>query len=179
MEKVWAQRAGLGWQGKHTNLITRDYGSWVFLGELLLDVVLEPDPPFEEDLCGSCTTCLEACPTGALTEAYRIDARRCISYLTIEYRGAFSQEQAEWLNGWIYGCDLCQEVCPWNIKFARPTTEAAFTPREFITAYGMEDWEELTKEQWHNMLWGSAARRAKYTGLVRNVRAVSGSLHRP
>ncbi|UCH11396.1 MAG: tRNA epoxyqueuosine(34) reductase QueG [Fidelibacterota bacterium] len=179
MEKVWAQRAGLGWQGKHTNLITRDYGSWVFLGELLLDAALEPDPPFEEDLCGSCTACLEACPTGALTEAYRIDARRCISYLTIEHRGAFSREQAGWLSGWIYGCDVCQEVCPWNLKFAQPTTEFAFAPREFITAYGMKGWEELSPERWDDLLRGSAARRAGYEGLKRNIQAVSGGRRHP
>ncbi|MFB0517021.1 MAG: tRNA epoxyqueuosine(34) reductase QueG, partial [Candidatus Neomarinimicrobiota bacterium] len=148
MEKVWAQRAGLGWQGKHTNLITRDYGSWVFLGELLLDVELEPDPPFDEDLCGSCTACLEACPTGALTAPYQIDARRCISYLTIEYRGSFSREQAGWLHGWIYGCDICQAVCPWNVRFARPSPEPAFAPREVITAFDFEDWAALGEKRW-------------------------------
>ncbi|UCD38085.1 MAG: tRNA epoxyqueuosine(34) reductase QueG, partial [Fidelibacterota bacterium] len=174
MEKVWAQRAGLGWQGKHTNLITRDYGSWVFLGEILLDVELEPDSPFEEDLCGSCTACLEACPTGALSEAYRIDAGRCISYLTIEHRGEFSPEQAGWLNGWIFGCDICQEVCPWNVRFARPTVEQAFTPREFITSFSVDDWLGLGEECWDELLRGSAARRARYNGLVRNVRAAGG-----
>jgi len=171
MEKVWARRAGLGWQGKHTGLITRGWGSWVFLGELLLDAALEPDAPFTEDLCGSCTACLEACPTGALTATYQLDARRCISYLTIEHRGSFSREQAGWLNGWIYGCDLCQEVCPWNVRFARPSPETAFTQREFIAAFGWVDWAALGRERWGELLSGSAARRAAYEGLKRNVAA--------
>jgi epoxyqueuosine reductase len=171
MEKVWAQRAGLGWRGKHTNLITRDYGSWLFLGELLLDVELEPDPAFDEDLCGSCTACLEACPTGALTAPYRIDARRCISYLTIEHRGAFSREESQMLNGWIYGCDICQEVCPWNRKSARVTGERAFRPRAFIEEYGGEEWTVLERDSWDRLLRGSAARRAGYEGLMRNIAA--------
>ncbi len=175
MEKVWAGRAGLGWQGKHTNLITREGGSWVFLGELLLDVALAPDPPFEQDLCGSCTACLDACPTGALDQPYQIDARRCISYLTIEHRGPFSAEQEQMLGGWIYGCDICQEVCPWNITFARPTSEEAFMPREFITTSGWDDWAALSREQWDARLRGSAARRAGYEGLKRNIQAQGAS----
>lgn len=171
MEKVWAQRAGLGWQGKHTVLITREYGSWVFLGELLLDVALEPDRPFEEDLCGDCTACLEACPTGALTGPYRIDASRCVSYLTVEHRGSFSREDAGLLNGWLYGCDLCQEACPWNARAARPSPESAFAPREFITAFDWENWVDLSREQWEVLLEGSAARRIGYEQLMRNVRA--------
>ena len=176
MEKVWGQRAGLGWQGKHTNLITRDYGSWLFLGELLLDVALEPDPVFDEDLCGTCTACLEACPTGALTAPYQIDARRCISYLTIEHRGALDREQSQWLNGWIYGCDICQEVCPWNRKSAQPTRERAFQPRTFIVRHGWKDWVALDRNRWDRLLRGSAARRAGYEGLARNImtQAVDG-----
>jgi len=170
MEKVWARRAGLGWQGKHTNLITRDYGSWVFLGELLLDAALEPEPPFEQDLCGSCTACLEACPTGALTDAYRIDARRCISYLTIEYRESFLPDQPN-LEGWLYGCDICQEVCPWNRKYAQVATEDAFRAREFITSFTADDWASMDRETWDGLLRGSAARRSGYDGLMRNVMA--------
>ena len=116
MEKVWAQKSGLGWIGKHTNLITKDYGSWVFLGELILDVELEYDFSFEEDLCGSCSLCIESCPTQAL-EDYQIDSKKCISYLNIEYRGDFPENSND-LHGWIYGCDICQNVCPWNIKFS-------------------------------------------------------------
>jgi len=174
MEKVWAQRAGLGWQGKHTNLITRDFGSWVFLGELLLNVEIEPDPPFQDDLCGSCTACQDACPTDALTVAYQLDANRCISYLTIEYRGPFDHEDEALLNGWIYGCDICQEVCPWNVRFSRDSGEAAFKPREFIHSYNLEDWQTLDHATWDDLFRGSAARRATYQGLKRNIRAVAG-----
>ena len=175
MEKAWAQRAGLGWQGKHTNLITRDYGSWVFLAELLLDVALEPDQPFEEDLCGSCTACLEVCPTGALDQPYQLDARRCISYLTIEHRGPFTAEQAGWVGDWLYGCDLCQEVCPWNIKFAQLSPETAFQPREFISSFDLQRWRQVDAGEWDRLLRGSAARRAGYEGLGRNIQAVTAN----
>jgi len=195
MEKVWAERAGLGRQGKHTILITREYGSWLFLGELLLDVALEPDRPFgpsptlrtgsaqarplgyaqrgrpfEDDLCGDCTACLDACPTGALTAPYQIDVRRCISYLTIMYKGPFRPDQPS-LHGWIYGCDVCQEVCPWNLRCAKPSPEPSFMPREFITTFGWEDWRELSRERWENLLQGSAAHRIGYAGLRRNIEA--------
>ena len=169
MEKAWAQRAGLGWQGKHTNLITRDIGSWVFLGELLLDVALPPDLPFDEDLCGSCTACLDACPTGALTEAYRIDSTRCISYLTIEHKGDLTRNEGRMLSGWVYGCDICQEVCPWNIRFAQSSPEKAYQPREFITNYQWNDWLDMSREAWDRLFRGSAARRPGYDGLRRNV----------
>ena len=108
MEKVWAQKAGLGWQGKHTNLISQDYGSWLFLGEIILNIPLEYDAPFAEDLCGSCTACIDACPTDAIT-SYQLDSNKCISYRTIEHRGDFNENEKD-LDGWIYGCDVCQEV---------------------------------------------------------------------
>jgi epoxyqueuosine reductase len=174
MEKTWAQRAGLGWQGKHTNLISRDYGSWLFLGEILLNVELVADPP-ERDYCGSCTACLEACPTGALTGAYKIDVRRCISYLTIEYRGSFDETQRNYMNGWIYGCDICQEVCPWNIRFARPSLERSFAPRDFIMTYSVERWSRVTREDWDLLLKDSAARRPGYERLLRNAHAAISS----
>ncbi len=170
MEKVWAQRAGLGRQGKHTILITPEYGSWLFLGELLLDVALEPDPPFADDLCGSCTACLDACPTGALTAPYRIDAARCISYLTTMYKEPFRPDQPS-LHGWLYGCDVCQEVCPWNERSAKTSPEPSFVPREFITSFGWEDWNRLRQEQWDELLQGGAARRIGYAGLRRNIEA--------
>ena len=176
MEKVWAQRAGLGWQGKHTNLITRDYGSWVFLGELLLDIALEPDPPFEEDLCGSCTACLEACPTQALTAAYQLDATRCISYLTIEHPEGVDPDDGARLDGWLYGCDVCQDVCPWNVRFAQPSPEQAFQPREFISNYSWSDWAGLSFGTWDRLLRGSAARRPGYQGLKR-IAAAGGALN--
>jgi epoxyqueuosine reductase len=174
MEKVWAQRAGLGWQGKHTNLISRDYGSWLFLGELLLNVELEYDPPFAEDLCGRCTACLEACPTQAL-EPYRIDAGKCISYLTIEHRGELPPAYREQLHGWIFGCDVCQEVCPWNRKFEQPTAEEAFQPKPEIREWSLADWQALEGNQFRQLFRDSAVRRTKYHGLMRNIAAVSGS----
>ncbi|MBA7610244.1 MAG: tRNA epoxyqueuosine(34) reductase QueG [Calditrichaeota bacterium] len=170
MEKVWAERAGHGLQGKHTLLISREYGSWLFLGELLLDVALEPDRPFEDDLCGDCTACLDACPTGALTAPYQIDFRRCISYLTTMYKEPFRPDQPS-LHGWIYGCDVCQEVCPWNLRCAKPSPEPSFMPREFITAFGWEDWRELSRERWDDLLQGSAARWIGYAVLRRNIEA--------
>ena len=120
MEKVWAERAGLGWQGKHTNLISRDFGSWLFLGEIILNIGLKYDKPFTEDLCGSCTACIDECPPGALSD-YEIDSNKCISYLTIEHRDDFKKDQE--LDNWIYGCDICQQVCPWNIKFEKEIAE--------------------------------------------------------
>lgn len=171
MEKAWAQRAGIGWLGKHTNIITRDFGSWVFLGELILDVELEYDPPFDQDLCGSCTACLEACPTGAIVDDYVLDANRCISYLTIEHRGDFPATASGDLHGWIYGCDICQEVCPWNKKFSRPSREEAFAPRPGMVDRSEKDWEGLTPGEYERIFRHSPMKRARFSGLKRNVRA--------
>ena len=167
MDKVWAQRAGLGWLGKHTNLITQDRGSWLFLGELILDIDLEYDSPFMEDLCGSCTACIDACPTQALDQ-YRIDARKCISYLTIEHRGNFPESQDE-LHGWIYGCDICQDVCPWNEKFSHTSDQKEFQPRPEILTWSNEDWQNLDEAVFRRLFKGSAVKRTKYTGLKRNI----------
>ena len=166
MDKVWAQKAGLGWQGKHTNLISRDYGSWLFLGELLLDIELDYDPIFNEDLCGSCTACIDACPTHALGE-YTMDSRKCISYQSIEYRGDFSD--IENLYGWIYGCDICQEVCPWNQKFSQVSTESSFQPRKEFLEWSNEDWTKMDKDGFRKLFKGSAAKRTKFSGLNRNI----------
>ena len=167
MDKVWAQRAGLGWQGKHTNLITKDFGSWLFLGELLVDVELDYDELFSEDLCGSCTSCIDACPTQALGE-YEIYAEKCISYLTIEHRGDFPDNHSE-LHNWIYGCDICQEVCPWNEKFAQVTTQNYFYPKKEILYWTNEDWEKIDEEGFRKLFKGSAVKRTKYSGLSRNI----------
>ena len=169
MDKVWAQRAGLGWQGKHTNLITRDYGSWLFLGELLVDIELDYDELFSEDLCGSCTACIDACPTQALGE-YEIYAEKCISYLTIEHRGDFSDNRSE-LHNWIYGCDICQEVCPWNQKFSQVTIQNYFYPKKEILYWTNEDWERIDEEGFRKLFKGSAVKRTKYSGLSRNINA--------
>ena len=167
MEKVWAQRAGIGWQGKHTNLITRDYGSWLFLGELLLDVELDYDDEFIDDLCGSCTACIDACPTYALGE-YEIYAEKCISYLTIEHRGEFGQNTE--LHDWIYGCDICQEVCPWNQKFSQITNEKKFYPKEEILSWQDADWENISENAFRKIFKGSAVKRTKHNGLARNIK---------
>ena len=167
MDKVWAQRAGLGWQGKHTNLITKDFGSWLFLGELLVDVELDYDELFSEDLCGSCTSCIDACPTQALGE-YEIYAEKCISYLTIEHRGDFPDNHSE-LHNWIYGCDICQEVCPWNEKFSQVTTQNYFYPKKEILYWTNEDWEKIDEEGFRKLFKGSAVKRTKYSGLSRNI----------
>ena len=173
MEKVWAQKAGIGWQGKHTNLISRDFGSWFFLGELILDCDLEFDAPFEEDLCGSCTACIDACPTGAIADEYLLDANRCISYLTIEHHGDLPHEFEDQLHGWIYGCDICQEVCPWNEKFAVASEEVAFAPREEIVERSCESWRYLSEDEYRKQFKGSAVKRTKYQGLTRNIAANS------
>ncbi|HEX8852280.1 MAG TPA: tRNA epoxyqueuosine(34) reductase QueG, partial [Pyrinomonadaceae bacterium] len=146
MDKAWAARAGLGWLGKHSNLITREYGSWVFLGELLLDLELAYDDRPSEDHCGTCTLCIEACPTQAIVEPYVVDSRRCISYATIELRAPeLPTEVGENLDGWLYGCDVCQDVCPWN-RFEQPTAEERFEPREGNIDAKISDILTMTQE---------------------------------
>jgi epoxyqueuosine reductase len=173
MEKPWAQRAGLGWIGKHTNLISKDYGSWLFLGELILDRELEYDPPFAEDLCGTCTACIDACPTDAIVEEYVLDSSRCISYLTIEHRGDLPEEMADQLHGWIYGCDICQEVCPWNVKFARKSSEDSFAPRCEVVERKEAEWMAMTEDNYGRTFRKSAVKRTKFVGLKRNISACS------
>ena len=169
MEKSWAQRAGLGWIGKHTNLITRDYGSWIFLGEIVLDIDLISDPTFQDDLCGSCTACIDECPTNAIVDEYVLDARKCISYLTIENKEELPHEFKGNLNSWIYGCDICQEVCPWNEKFSQKSSENAFKPNIEILNKNKRDWENLTIEEYKKVFKKSPVKRAKYSGLKRNI----------
>jgi len=172
MDKAWAVRAGLGWIGKHSNLITREYGSWVFLGELLLSLELEYDAEQVEDHCGSCTLCLEMCPTQAITEPYVVDSNKCISYATIELREPeIPEEVAENMDGWLYGCDVCQDVCPWN-RFEQPSTEARFEPREGSTSVDLAGVLALTPESYSERFRRSPIKRAKLAGLWRNARAL-------
>ena len=172
MDKAWAERAGLGWIGKHTNLITRDYGSWVFLGELVLDIELEYDAARIADHCGTCTLCIEACPTGAIVEPYLLDSARCISYATIELRGAeLPDGVARNLEGWLYGCDICQDVCPWN-RFEQPTGETRFEPRPGNVRPQLEEIVSLTHETYVERFRRSPVKRAKLAGLQRNARAL-------
>ncbi|GAB4346956.1 MAG: tRNA epoxyqueuosine(34) reductase QueG [Leptolyngbyaceae cyanobacterium] len=169
-DKVWAQRAGLGWIAKNGNLITREYGSWVFLGEVLTNLVLTPDRPHTAH-CGTCTRCLEACPTHAFPQPHVVDANRCIAYHTIENRSAvLPPEMASHLQGWVAGCDICQDVCPWNQRFAQPTTEADFYPRSWNVAPTLKELASLTDEEYERRFTGSALRRIKPAMLRRNAR---------
>jgi epoxyqueuosine reductase len=171
MEKVWAQRAGIGWIAKHTNVITQEVGSWVFLGELVTSIELEADAP-ATDHCGSCSLCIEACPTKAIVEPYVVDSNRCISYLTIEHRGDIPGDLVPQFQNWIYGCDICQDVCPWNQKFSSTTHEAGFNPREASIAPKLEEWKEMSQLEFSQHFKGSPVKRAKLAGLKRNVQAV-------
>ena len=176
MDKAWAVRAGLGWIGKHSNLITQRFGSWVFLGELLLNLDLDYDTEQVEDHCGTCTLCIDACPTAAITDPYVVDSNKCISYATIELRAPeMPDEFAGKLDGWLYGCDICQDVCPWN-RFEENTTEARFEPRTGNVNADLSEIEKLIPETYAERFHGSAMKRAKLAGLQRNARAlVSGS----
>jgi epoxyqueuosine reductase len=168
MDKVWAARSGLGWVGKSTMLLNRTHGTFFFVGEMIVDIDLPPDGPVP-DSCGSCTRCIDACPTGALDEPYQIDSNRCISYLTIEHRGERLPELMESeIGNWIFGCDICQDVCPWN-KFKQPTDEDRFLPREGVVGTALEDWAELDIEEYRRRFKDSALKRPKYSGLKRNV----------
>ncbi|MFL6210260.1 MAG: tRNA epoxyqueuosine(34) reductase QueG [Pyrinomonadaceae bacterium] len=172
LDKAWAARAGLGWIGKHTNLITREYGSWVFIGELLLNLELAYDTEQVEDHCGTCTLCLDACPTQAITEAYVVDSNRCISYATIELRAPELPEAvADKLDGWLYGCDICQDVCPWN-RFQQPTDEPRFEPRPDNVSANLADILVLTPDTYAARFRRSAIKRAKLAGLQRNARTL-------
>ncbi len=171
LEKQWAVQAGIGWQGKHSNVISRKFGSWFFIGVLLTSLPLEPDAPIP-DFCGRCTACLDACPTGAITQPYVVDARRCISYWTIEVKPEIPIPDtiAEHLEGWLFGCDICQEVCPWN-RFQQPTIEQRFHP-QVGTTLPLEKIEAMNEEEFHQMFQGTPVKRAKLAGLKRTARAL-------
>jgi epoxyqueuosine reductase len=170
MDKAWAARAGLGWLGKHTNVISKEYGSWVFLGELILDVELTYDAPME-DFCGTCTACIDACPTQAIVEPYIVDAHQCISYLTIEHRGELPAGVTQKFDRWVYGCDICQDVCPWN-RFAKETNEHGFKPREENIAPKLTELRALTQEDFSRRFRRSPIKRTKHSGLTRNAAAL-------
>ncbi len=173
MEKPLAERAGLGWQGKHSNLVSREFGSWLFLGEIYTDLTLAPDEA-GEDLCGSCRRCLDVCPTGAFPAPYRIDARRCISYLTIEHKGHIAREFRKAMGNRIYGCDDCLAVCPWN-KYARGTGEAALLPRAELTAPRLADLAALDDAAFRRLFSGSPIKRPGRDRFVRNVLIALGN----
>lgn len=166
LEKAWAERAGIGWRGKHTNVIRQGAGSFFFLCELITDLDLEPDAP-ATDHCGTCRRCIDACPTNAITP-YGVDGSRCISHLTIELKGAIPEEFAGKMAGWAFGCDICQQVCPWN-RFATPHAEPEFTPKAEVMGLTAEEWHGMTEVIFDHLFEGSAVKRAKYAGLRRNL----------
>ena len=172
MDKAWAVRAGLGWLGKHSNVITKEYGSWIFIGEILINFELEYDAEIIDDHCGTCTACLDACPTDAIVAPYIVDSKACLSYATIELRSdELPSEISKNLNGWLYGCDICQDICPWN-RFQKPTEETGFEPRTGNVAVDLNEILSLTPEKYAARFRRSAIKRTKLHGLKRNAKAL-------
>jgi len=167
LDKHWAKRAGLGWIGKHSNLINKQMGSFFFIAELIIDLELEPDGPIK-DYCGTCSRCIDACPTDAIVEPYVVDGSRCISYLTIELKEELPPEFSDKMDNWMFGCDVCQDVCPWN-RFAKPHNEPQFEPNEHLLKMKNNEWQELTKEVFNEVFRKSAVKRTKFNGLKRNI----------
>jgi epoxyqueuosine reductase len=167
MERTWAQKAGLGWMGKHTLLINKQQGSYFFLAELIIDLPLPPDGPVI-DYCGTCTRCIDACPTDAILGPYQLDASKCISYLTIELKEQIPQEFAGKMENWVFGCDICQDVCPWN-RFSRPHQTPEFKPSAELVGMRKQDWEEITEEVFKQIFKDSPLKRTKLEGLQRNI----------
>lgn len=168
MDKAWATRSGLGWMGKHTNLINKGSGSWFFIGELIVDLELPPDAP-ATDHCGTCTACIDACPTDAIAQPYLVDGSKCISYFTIELKEAIPSEMQGKFENWMFGCDICQDVCPWN-RFAKSHNEPAFAPHPELLDMTKSDWEEITEEVFRALFKRSAVKRTKFSGLSRNLK---------
>jgi len=173
LDKVWAQRAGLGWIGKNSNLLNKDIGSFFFIGEMIIDAELSYDSPVT-DHCGSCINCLDACPTNAIYEPYRVDATKCISYLTIELKEEIDQRYQTNIENWIYGCDICQDVCPWNSKSIIAQFEDLH-PRDYVIDRDLEFWKNLSPQEYDETFEGSAIRRAKYSKFKSNVEIVSNN----
>ena len=173
LERGWAERAGLGWIGKHSGLLSQTLGSWFLLGELLIDQPLEPDAPLPREHCGTCTRCIEACPTGAIVAPYQLDARLCISYWTIEHRGSIPREMRRAIGDWIFGCDVCQEVCPWN-RFAPEAHEARLHGRA-LEGWSLEGFLEMDEDAFRQCFHGSPIRRARREGFLRNVCVALGN----
>ena len=171
MEKAWAQRSGVGWIGKHTNVIRQGTGSFFFLCEIVVDLELAPDAPVT-DHCGTCRRCIDACPTEAITP-YGVDGSRCISYLTIELRNSIPQEFEGKMEGWAFGCDICQQVCPWN-RFSTAHNEPQFDPKPELLALTADEWHGMTEVVFDRIFEGSAVKRTKYEGLRRNVQFLRG-----
>ncbi len=174
LDKAWAKKAGMGWIGKHTNLISKQKGSYFFLAELIVDLELAYDSPMLTDHCGSCTRCIDACPTEAIVAPYVVDGSRCISYLTIELKNEIPTEFQGKLDNWMFGCDVCQQVCPWN-RFSVPHQESAFEPQLDLLGMNKQDWEEITEEVFSKVFSKSAVKRTKFSGLKRNIAFLKSS----
>lgn len=170
MDKVWAKKSGLGWVGKHSNLINKEIGSFFFIAELIIDLDLDDDGPIK-DFCGTCTRCIDACPTDAISEVYSVDGSKCISYLTIELKDQIPSEFAGKMQNWIFGCDICQDVCPWN-RFSKPTQVEDFRPLSQFSNLRAADWEELSEQTFNKLFEKSAIKRTKFEGLKRNINFV-------
>lgn len=168
LDKAWAKKAGLGWVGKNTNLINKTAGSFFFLAELIVDIELEYDTAPTADHCGTCTRCIDACPTEAIVAPYIVDGSRCISYLTIELKNEIPQEFAGKMDNWMFGCDICQDVCPWN-KFSVLHNEPAFTPHTDLLGISKNEWQDLTEDVFQKVFKNSAVKRTKFSGLKRNI----------
>ncbi|MDT0675068.1 tRNA epoxyqueuosine(34) reductase QueG [Autumnicola musiva] len=168
LDKAWAARSGLGWIGKNSNLLSKQTGSFFFIAELIVDLDLEYDMPVT-DHCGSCTACIDACPTDAIVEPYKVDGSKCISYFTIELKDELPNSYKDKFDDWMFGCDVCQDVCPWN-RFSKPHNEPLFNPHPQLLENDKKDWQEITKETFNEIFKKSAVKRTKYEGLIRNLR---------
>lgn len=168
LDRAWAKKSGIGWIGKNSNLINKKSGSFFFLAELIIDLNLAYDQPFSTDHCGTCTKCIDACPTEAIISPYVIDAKKCISYLTIELREEIDTGFKDKMDNWMFGCDICQDVCPWN-RFSAPHSEPAFQPNEQLLQMKKEDWLDITEDVFKTIFKNSAVKRTKFKGLTRNI----------
>jgi epoxyqueuosine reductase len=168
MDKVWAKESGLGWVGKHSNLISKTQGSFFFLAEILIDIVCEYDQAFQTDHCGTCTKCIDACPTEAIVSPYLVDGSKCISYFTIELKNEFNSKMKLDFDDWVFGCDVCQDVCPWN-RFSIPHQHQEFMIKDEIKKYSKKDWEEITEEKFKIIFKNSPIKRSKFEGFKRNI----------
>ncbi|MCH6234123.1 tRNA epoxyqueuosine(34) reductase QueG [Cognataquiflexum rubidum] len=168
MERQWAQKSGLGWLGKNSLLLNKEMGSFFFLAELVIDLEVAPDPPILKDYCGTCTKCIDACPTEAIVQPGVVDASKCISYLTIELKENIPAAFKGKMENWVFGCDICQDVCPWN-RFSKPHQEPLFDPKPELGEITNRDWEEITEETFNKVFAKSAVKRTKHYGFLRNI----------
>jgi epoxyqueuosine reductase len=167
LDKAWAAKSGLGWMGKHTNLLSKQVGSFFFIAELIVDIELEYDTPVT-DHCGNCTACIDACPTQAIVQPYVVDGSKCISYLTIELKNEIPSTFSNQMDDWMFGCDVCQDVCPWN-RFSKSHSEPLFNPHPELLSKSKKEWQEITEEVFNEIFKKSAVKRTKYSGLTRNI----------